>query len=56
MTRKQIIITLDEMDCSDGCAVDEAIEKVQYLISEGYTSGNEPMWSINEIETEGDTR
>ncbi|MDW7726328.1 MAG: hypothetical protein SCH70_04325 [Candidatus Methanoperedens sp.] len=54
MTGKRIIIELDEADCCDGCAVDEAIEKVQYLITTGLTSGNNPRWRIENMETEED--
>ncbi|MBE0522710.1 MAG: hypothetical protein IBX39_10665 [Candidatus Methanoperedenaceae archaeon] len=51
MTGKRIIIELDEMDSCDSYAVDEAIEKVQYLITTGLTSGNNPRWRIENMET-----
>ncbi|MDW7727968.1 MAG: hypothetical protein SCH70_12830 [Candidatus Methanoperedens sp.] len=49
MAGKLIIIELDEANCFDSCAVDEAMEKVQYLITEGYTSGTDPRWRIEDM-------
>ena len=50
MTGKRILIELDESDSCDSYAIDSAIEKVRYLISEGFTSGNSPLWYIEEME------
>lgn len=49
MTGKRIVIELDENDSCDSYAIDGAIEKVQYLISEGRTSGNNPLWYIEDM-------
>lgn len=48
MAGKRIIIELKEADCCDGCAVDEVIEKVQYQITTGLTSGSDPSWRIED--------
>ena len=50
MTGKRILIELDESDSCDSYAIDSAIEKVKYLISEGLTSGNNPLWYIEDME------
>ena len=50
MTGKRILIELDESDSCDSYAIDSAIEKVKYLISEGLTSGNNPLWYIEDKE------
>ena len=50
MIGKRILIELDEYDSGDSYAIDSAIEKVRYLISEGFTSGNSPLWYIEEME------
>jgi hypothetical protein len=50
MTGKRIVIELDENDSCDSYAIDEAIEKVKYLINEGITSGNSPFWYIEDME------
>lgn len=49
MTGKIIVIELGENDCCDSYATDMAIEKVQYLINKGLTSGNSPPWYIEDV-------
>jgi len=51
MKGKRIVIEPDEGESCDSYATDMAIEKVQHLVIEGFTSGNSPLWYIKDMGT-----
>ncbi len=46
--KRLVIVVHDTEDCSADVLLEEAVVKVANLIREGYTSGYEPYWQIED--------